>query len=29
MLNAGAWKHLGLSPPAGAQTMLPLLDEGD
>jgi Holliday junction DNA helicase RuvB len=29
MLNAGAWKHLGLSPPAGAQTLLPLLDEGD
>jgi Holliday junction DNA helicase RuvB len=29
MLNAGAWKHLGLSPPKGAQTVLPLLDEDD
>jgi Holliday junction DNA helicase RuvB len=27
MLNAGAWKHLGLSPPKSAQTALPLLDE--
>jgi Holliday junction DNA helicase RuvB len=29
MLNGGAWKHLGLSPPKGAQTALPLLDEDD
>ncbi len=27
MLNPGAWKHLGLSPPAGAAVQLPLLDE--
>jgi Holliday junction DNA helicase RuvB len=27
MLNAGAWKHLGLSPPAGLPQQLPLLDE--
>ena len=29
MLNAGAWKHLGLSPPAGLQVQLPLLDEDE
>ncbi len=27
MLNPGAWKHLGLAPPAGALVQLPLLDE--
>ena len=27
MLNAGAWKHLGIAPPAGSQPVLPLLDE--
>jgi holliday junction DNA helicase RuvB len=27
MLNAGAWKHLGIAPPAGAAVQLPLLDE--
>lgn len=27
MLNAGAWKHLGIAPPAGSQSVLPLLDE--
>ncbi len=27
MLNAGAWKHLGLTPPAGTPQQLPLLDE--
>ena len=27
MLNAGAWKHLGISPPAGVAVQLPLLDE--
>jgi Holliday junction DNA helicase RuvB len=29
MLNPGAWAHLGLRPPAGAQSVLPLLDEAD
>jgi hypothetical protein len=28
MLNPGAWKHLGLSPPAGVPVQLPLLDDG-
>ena len=28
MLNAGAWTHLGITPPAGMQVQLPLLDEG-
>ena len=27
MLNAGAWKHLGITPPAGVPVQLPLLDE--
>ena len=27
MLNPGAWKHLGIAPPAGVQAPLPLLDE--
>jgi Holliday junction DNA helicase RuvB len=27
MLNPGAWKHLGIAPPAGAAVQLPLLDE--
>ncbi|KPF77511.1 ATP-dependent DNA helicase RuvB [alpha proteobacterium AAP81b] len=27
MLNAGAWRHLGLAPPAGAAVQLPLLEE--
>jgi Holliday junction DNA helicase RuvB len=27
MLNPGAWKHLGLAPPAGTLLQLPLLDE--
>jgi hypothetical protein len=27
MLNAGAWKHLGIAPPAGVPQQLPLLDE--
>ena len=27
MLNAGAWKHLGITPPAGVRVQLPLLDE--
>jgi Holliday junction DNA helicase RuvB len=27
MLNAGAWRHLGLVPPAGLAVQLPLLDE--
>ena len=27
MLNPGAWKHLGLAPPAGTPLQLPLLDE--
>ncbi|GGE12507.1 Holliday junction ATP-dependent DNA helicase RuvB [Polymorphobacter glacialis] len=27
MLNPGAWKHLGLTPPAGVPVQLPLLDE--
>jgi Holliday junction DNA helicase RuvB len=27
MLNGPAWKHLGLTPPAGVATQLPLLDE--
>ncbi|WP_310498808.1 Holliday junction branch migration DNA helicase RuvB [Sandarakinorhabdus sp.] len=27
MLNAGAWKHLGIAPPAGTAVQLPLLDE--
>jgi holliday junction DNA helicase RuvB len=27
MLNAGAWKHLGLAPPASVPAQLPLLDE--
>jgi Holliday junction DNA helicase RuvB len=29
MLNPGAWKHLGLTPPAGTPVQLPLLDESD
>jgi len=27
MLNAGAWKHLGISPPPGTAMQLPLLDD--
>ncbi len=27
MLNPGAWKHLGLAPPAGTAVQLPLLDD--
>ena len=27
LLNAGAWQHLGLTPPAGQAVQLPLLDE--
>ncbi|MEY2884997.1 MAG: hypothetical protein RL490_2721 [Pseudomonadota bacterium] len=27
MLNPGAWKHLGLAPPAGVAVQLPLLDD--
>ena len=27
MLNPGAWKHLGIAPPAGLPVQLPLLDE--
>jgi Holliday junction DNA helicase RuvB len=27
MLNAGAWKHLGIAPPAGVTQQLPLLDD--
>jgi Holliday junction DNA helicase RuvB len=27
MLNPGAWKHLGIAPPAGVAVQLPLLDE--
>jgi Holliday junction DNA helicase RuvB len=29
MLNAPAWAHLGIAPPAGVMTQLPLLDEDD
>ncbi len=29
MLNAGAWKHLGITPPAGTTLQLPLLDEDE
>ena len=27
MLNVGAWKHLGIAPPAASQTVLPLLED--
>ena len=27
MLNAGAWKHLGIAPPAGIPVQLPLLED--
>jgi Holliday junction DNA helicase RuvB len=27
MLNPAAWKHLGITPPAGVAVQLPLLDE--